>query len=365
MVKVLNIPTNGIRREGINSMLLRWVNLIDKTKINIDIAAVHNNATDVIEDYQKLGCRVMVLPDRQHHPIKYYISLFKLLKKEQYNAIHVHGSSGILGIELYISRLAGIKIRIAHSRNTTCDHLKSDILFRQLLYKNMTKALACSFAAGEWLFGNYSFEVMHNGIDASKFKFRSKIRQEIRKELRVDGNLVLGFVGNIKEQKNPLFLIDCIYELHKVDKSAVLLVVGDGDLKEKMESRAQKFNIEKNIFFVGRSKCVADLMSAMDILLFPSLFEGLGNVVLEAQISGLPVLVSDKVPRDCGLTELVKFLPIDKGVNPWINSIKEAESILLKVDREKVYSYVCSKMKEEHFDVLENASRLEEIYCGR
>lgn len=362
-MKVLNIPTNGVRREGINSMQLRWTREMDKTELQLDIAAVHNNAQDVIDDYKSLGCRVFELPDRQKKVFAYCAALNRLLRKEKYDAIHVHGSSGMLGIELALAKLAGIPVRIAHSRNTMCDHRALDKLLRPVMYACMTKGLACSSAAGEWLFGNRPFEVMHNGLNTELFRFDVEKRQETRKELGIDDSLVVGFAGNIKEQKNPLFLVDIIAELAKRDSGIKLLVVGDGAMMKQTQDKVSDLKLSNNVIFVGRSNEVPKYMAAMDAFLFPSLYEGFGNVVLEAQLSGLPVFVSNTVPMDCKITDQVVFLPITDGSGLWAESILETGAVDDAARLER-YTSVCQRMKEEHFDVHENASRLRALYVG-
>lgn len=362
-MKVLNIPTNGVRREGINSMQLRWTREMDKTGLQLDIAAVHNNAQDVIDDYKSLGCRVFELPDRQEEIFAYCKELNKLLRKEKYDAIHVHGSSGMLGIELALAKFAGIPVRIVHSRNTMCDHRSLDKLLRPVMYACMTKGLACSSAAGEWLFGNRPFEVMHNGLNTELFKFDARKRQEARKALGLDSSLVVGFAGNIKEQKNPLFLVDIIAELVKRDLNIKLLVVGDGAMMKQMQDKVDDLALSDNVIFVGRSNEVPKYMAAMDAFLFPSLYEGFGNVALEAQLSGLPVFVSNTVPADCKITDQVVFLPITDGAELWAESILRVGAID-DATRLARYDVVCQRMKEEHFDVHENASRLRTLYVG-
>lgn len=361
MVKVLNIPTNGVRREGINSMQLRWTRAMNKNDLQLDIAAVRDNAEDVIEDYKKLGCNVFVLPHRKKKILSYCFKLYKLLKKEKYDVIHVHGSSGFLGVELLIAKIAGVPVRIAHSRNTTCDNKFIDKLFRPILYACMTKGLACSKAAGEWLFGNRPFEVIHNGINTESFRLNEIKRSEVRKKLGIENSLTIGFVGNIKQQKNPLFLVDIISELAQKDLAAKLLIVGDGTMMKPMKDKITELSLNKDVIFIGRSNDVPQYMSAMDAFVFPSLYEGFGNVALEAQLSGLQVYVSETVPEDCKLSDHIAFLPINNGPKVWVDNILKNGKVENDVRLER-YDEVCINMKKNHFDIYENAKRLRELY---
>ncbi|MDO4982696.1 MAG: glycosyltransferase [Eubacteriales bacterium] len=360
-MRVLIIPTNGVRREGINSMALKWISKMNRTDMRIDIAAVHNNADDVIADYEKLGCRVFVLPDRKKKTAEYYSSLFKLIKREKYDAVHVNGSSGIMGLDLFAAKLAGVKVRIAHSRNTLCMNPKADRLLRPLLYYSMNRALACSEGAGKWLFGDRDFEIIHNGIETEKYRPNAEKRRMIREKLGVGSGLVAGFVGNVNEQKNPIFLIDVFECLYRKLPESYLLMVGDGVLFDRCKSHAQNLGISDRVIFVGRSDRVADYMQAMDILLFPSLNEGFGTVALEAQAAGMYVYASENVPTDCDLTGRVRFLPIDKGVQPWCDAIM---SDMAEFGSRDNYEEFCRAVSAGHFDLSESASRLRDIYFG-
>lgn len=136
MTRVLNIPSGGLRREGITSTQLVYAQYLQNTTVRMDMVATHNNDNEVIDEFRSFGCTVFELPDRRQHLMKYCFALFKTIKTNRYDVVHVHGSSSTIAIELFIARIAGVKKRIAHSRNTKCNHIVFDRLTRFLLYKN-------------------------------------------------------------------------------------------------------------------------------------------------------------------------------------------------------------------------------------
>lgn len=361
MVKVLNIVTNGLRREGITSAQMEFMRYIDKTDLQIDMALVCDSAPDVVKEFESIDCNVVPFPNRRKQLPAYIWSLFKKMRVERYDVVHVHGSSAFLAIELLTAKLAGVKKRIAHSENTKNKSPLLDRLGRPLFYATYTHALACGREAGEFLFGGRHVEVLHNGRDFDKFRFSSDIRGKYRNELGLGKKLTLGFVGNLIEQKNPLFLIDIIAQLQKRNPNIHMVIIGDGHKQEEMKHRCEELQIVDKVTFTGRVSNVYELVQACDIMLLPSLYEGLPNVVLEWQIAGLPTLVSDQVTQECKATELVSFLPIDKGASLWADAIERIEI----VDRAESSMRACEQMEKAGFEIKERAKRLRKIYMDK
>lgn len=296
---------------------------------------------------------------RQVKPIMYAIKLYKLLKEEHYDAIHVHGSSSMMVLELFIGKLAGVKIRIAHSHNTKSDNEKMNRLFKCLFNRLYTDAFACGEDAGKWLFGDSSsFVIIPNGKDLNLYKYNQIKRKEYRNLYHLNNKIVIGHVGNFNDQKNHEYLLNIFNELN--DDKYCLLLVGGGELQEKIVSLAKKMCIQNRIVFAGSvsSEKVAEIIQAMDIIVFPSKYEGFPNVLIEWQISGLPCLISDKITEAVKLTDLVKFLPIDKSPKIWAEEIKKTKII----DRKKDNLSIQRKVKEAGYDIKENAKKLENLY---
>lgn len=359
MIRVLNVMTGGIHRDGITNTQLEYMRCIDKSDLQIDILDVGNGDESDKKQFEAYECKVIEMPKRTKKPILYIIALYKLVKRNNYHAIHVHGSSSLLCIELLVAKKVGIPIRIAHARNTVSLHKKLDKLLRPLFYSSYTHALACGKAAGQFLFPNRKFIVFHNGKDLKKFSFSLEMRNKKRAKFNFKNEIVLGFVGTLNHQKNPFFLVDILSAALQSDMKVKLLIIGDGVLRKDMEDYAIRKNVYDKIIFTGRISNVNEVIQATDIMLLPSLYEGLPNVVLEWQISGLPILLSDRITKECAVTDLLKYLPIDSGAKIWVSAI---QSVDLKIDRRKKSEEACIAMKQAGFEIYSSAEKLKKLY---
>jgi glycosyltransferase involved in cell wall biosynthesis len=216
--------------------------------------------------------------------------------------------------------------------------------------------MCCSKEAGDWLFGkdsslNEKYMFIPNAIDVSRFAYNEKIRKEYREQYGVEGKLVFGHVGRFHEAKNHLFLLDVFNEIHSRKSDAVLMLIGDGELRAAIEAGIHRLGIDRSVILTGVRSDVSNLMHAMDVFLFPSLWEGLPVTVVEAQAAGLPCLVSDNVTKDIDISKLVHKLPTD-NVTEWADL---ALSALIRQD-------VSQEIKALGFDVEESANRLTAFY---
>lgn len=168
-IKILTLSTSGLgKKEGISTVILDNYTLFDKDRFQLDMIASGDYSNQLISEFQNIGVNIKYLPSRKNSVIHYITALVKLMKKEKYDAVYLHGSSAILSIELVIAKMCGCKIRVVHSHNTTCDHKMSDKILRPFFYRNYTVALACGREAGQWLYGKRPFDIIKNGVRAVK-----------------------------------------------------------------------------------------------------------------------------------------------------------------------------------------------------
>ena len=359
-IRVLHIMTGGIHREGISSTQLEFFKNIDMEKFEIYVAAVHNDNYQMIEEFRRIGCTVIVFKDRKKHTIEYFFQLVLKLNKLRPQIVHVHGSSAIMSIELLASKLAHVKVRIAHSRNTKADQVWSDKILRPLFNCLYTYGLACGEDAGKWLFGNKPYTVIHNGKDFEKFKFNESTRQKVRKQLHFEKKKIIGHVGTFNFQKNHEYLIKVFYEYQKKHPEAILYLMGEGPLKSAIEKLADHLEIREKIIFAGSVDNVSERLQAMDIMLFPSKFEGLPNVVLEWQVVGLPSIISNCITKECAPSELVEFESINESPEKWVKKINR---MLEKYNNRYSQSDIGIKaLKMNGFDIQDATKKLEDIY---
>lgn len=361
MTKILCVMTSGLYRDGIVSSQLEYLKHMDLTDLTMDILSINSPEEGIVESFEALGCRVIQLPNRVKELFKYRAALKKLIKAEKYQVLHVHGSSALMSIELDVAKKLGVPIRIAHSRNTTCSYKKIDRLLRSKFYRSYNVALACGKEAGEWLFPNRAFTVLHNGKDLKKFSFNEPLRLMLRDKFCFADKTVIGFVGSLSYQKNVEFLVSIFNSYHKMNPNSCLVIMGEGPHKENVEQLIKEYGLEDHVVMTGRISNVHEMLNAMDVMLLPSRYEGLPNVVLEWQISGLPSIVSSLVTEECKTTALVQFLPIDKGTDVWCQAINALD---LHSDRCAASKMSVQRMKEEKFDIEEGSKYLRELYLS-
>ena len=207
------------------------------------------------------------------------------------------------------------------------------------------------------MFSENGFEVINNGINTDAFCFNPEIRNAMRIKLGVESKYVLGFIGRLSEQKNPLFLIDVFYEFQKNYPDSVMLIIGEGDLRSTMEEKIYEYGLSECVILTGAISYCADYYQAMDCFLLPSNFEGLGIVLVEAQCSGLPCIASNNVPKSVNLTGNVSFLETISA-KEWAQKIAEIKNIDYKRSSQQ------QTIIEKGYDSKKLASHLQEIYLS-
>lgn len=357
MSKILVVNNVNFKLNGITKVILNYYWNMDKNGLSFDFLTI-NNVDDLLKkDLICSGANIFTF-DRRKHPFRYIFYLYKLIKKQKYDTIHVHGQSASMAVELWISKILGVKNRIAHSHNTEVSHKFVHYFLYPLFSLSYNKALACSTEAGKWLFRKRNFEVLNNGIFIKKFCFNEEKRKKIRSELSVaDNEILLGHVGIFNFQKNQSFLIDIMFKLSKISKKFKLILIGSGEYEKKIKEKAKNLGLDQCIIFAGEKNDVENYYHGMDIFVFPSLFEGLGIVLIEAQASGLPCLVSDAIPNAAKCSDRFYSLSLSSGVNNWIKEIL----LILKKNIDRKVSFVES-IKEKNLDITDEADKLRKIY---
>ena len=354
-MKVLMVNTLGLQTGGITVSMLNYIREIDREEIEIDITSTMESDDEVIKQFQESCCKIYRLEHRKNNLFRYLMGLYKVLKSNSYDIIHVHGNSATIFFELITAFLAGVKIRIAHSHNTTCDYKKVDKLLRPFFYFFCNGRFACGKDAGKWLFGKKDFQIIYNGIDINKFKFDINSRNKIRKKLSIkNDDVLLGNVGNLNTQKNQKFLIYMMEDLKVFSEKYKLIIIGNGDLEIQLKSKVKELNLQENIIFAGHINNVYEYLSALDYMIMPSLYEGFPVTLVEAQVSGLQCLISDRITEEVVSTDLVSRIPLNT-TSKWIEKITKTK---LTVNRESYFEIMGNK----GFTIIENAKKLQNQY---
>lgn len=327
-------------RGGIQSLVINWVSRFNKEKVHVDFLLLDDGKKYELEDFlKKLGCNVYKLDGIWIKQPLDFIKQAKALncffkEHHDYKVVHLHSTSKNYLVLKYAKKY-GIPIRIAHSHNIdfqTKNSIKKLVgnLLKPKLIRYSTDFFACSKIASEWLFGpkivnNSNFKVIHNAVDYDKFKFNENWRNDIRKELKISKNdIVIGHVGRFTNQKNHTFLIDVFYDVVRKDNNYKLLLIGTGELEDEIKAKVKKLDIGNNVIFAGFRNDVNKFIQAMDLFAFPSLFEGLGLVLVEAQASGLPCIATSlTIPEEVKINDNFWFEELNK--DKWVDIILNLE----------------------------------------
>lgn len=363
-IRILNLFTI-MNRGGAETMVMNYYRNIDRTKLQFDFM-VHREERGAYDDeIESLGGKIYRMPPIRPWTASNYKKTVRQFYKQhpEYQIIHAHMSE--LGYyDFTEAERAGVPVRIGHAHNRAHGFdFKSPVrwYYKTRMMPHITHMFMCGEESGECLFGNKNkehFIQMNNAIDAEKYIYNSAKREIIRKELGIsDDQIVVGHVGRFDPQKNHKFIIDIFAEVQKQDKNAVLMLVGDDSstIGKKIHQKVDQLGLQ-NVIFTGVRSDVADLMQAMDVFLFPSLFEGFGIVALEAQAAGMSTIVSNRIPSECFVTDLIKSVELSNDSTKWSSVVLEAA----KIQRRNTFE----EIKNAGFDIKENAKWLQEFYIN-
>lgn len=358
MIKILVINTVRFKLNGISAVIKNYYRAMNKENFIIDFVAIDEPSDEYRVFFEENQLKCFVFHKRKI--VNYFWGLVKLIRREEYDIVHVHGNSANMAIELLAVALGGVKIRIAHSHNTATMHPLMHKVLWPFFSKLCTIRLACGEDAGKWLYRDKMFTVLKNGIDSKQYLFSNEIRNMVREELGVQKDeVLLGHVGNFIEQKNHDFLIDVFSEAHKENSKLKLLLISDGMLMAKIKEKVHLLELDESVIFLGKTMMVQNYLQAIDLFLLPSLHEGLPLVLIEAQAAGLSCIVSDRVAREADLTNTGTYLPID-AVVPWVNVIRNYD--YYQYDRKTSSEKNIFMINEKGYDIRQNANELRHIY---
>ena len=361
-IRVLQV-IGRLNMGGVQSMLMNYYRHIDRNVIQFDFVVQDNKPEFFDNEIRELGGKI--------HPVRplkklfaFYIDLARVLKKNDYDIIHIHQNFASVHA-LIVAFLFSVKKRIVHSHNAYPE--KSFI--KRMTKKGITSIInvlsthrfACSKVAAIWLYGVKAVEknrtkIIHNAISVERFKFNADIRQAKRTELGVTNDFTIGHIGHLSGQKNPVFLIDIFYEISKLKNNVHLLLIGQGPLEQEIKSKVEKLGLNDKVTLLGTRSDVNEMLSAFDAFVFPSLYEGLGIVVVEAQAADLKCFISDKVTHEVALTELVTYIPLDASAKEW------AKTILSKADLTDTRKDMTKIIGQSGYDIALEARKLQGQY---
>lgn len=356
-VRILQVVTH-MERGGLESMIMNYYRHIDREKVQFDFLVHRQERAAFDDEIESLGGRIYRLPRLVPWSKNYLAALNRFFDEHsEHKIVHVHQDC-LSSVILKIAAQHNVPVRVAHSHSANQDkNLKYPIKlwYKRGIPKYATNLFACGKGAGDWMFGGASYQIINNAIDVVACAYNPTKRQEMRRQLGLENEFTIGHVGRFNQPKNHPFLLDIFAALLRKEPNAVLLLVGGGEGMSKMQEKAQELGIAKHVRFLGVRSDVADLMQAMDVFVFPSLYEGLPVTMVEAQAAGLPCIISDKVPPECILTEgLVDIMLLSASPEAWAAKILKKKN-LPRIDRR-------SEIAAHGFDITTEAVKLQKFY---
>jgi glycosyltransferase involved in cell wall biosynthesis len=369
-LRVLHV-VGQMSRGGIETWLMHVLRHIDRERVAVDILVATNRPGDYDAEARALGAKVIVCTGHTR-PWSYIPRIVRTLRREGPYDV-VHSNVGYFsGVIMWAARLAGIPIRITHSHNTEHSALRAtplrrlyERLCRQLIHRYATAGVACSVLAAVPLFGkrwqgDARWSILYYGIDFTPFYTRSE-HASLRRELGLPaGAAVVGHVGRFAPQKNHALLLEIFAKVSEQRRDARLLLVGDGPLRESIVQQAQRLGLVEKVVLAGVRSDVAELLSLMDVMVFPSHHEGLGLVLLEAQAAGLPSVITANLPEEgCVVPRLITRVDLSAPPSEWASAVVR---VLSEPERRAGAAAAIEIMQASDFNIDVSMRRLLQLY---
>lgn len=359
-IRVLHV-IGIMNRGGAETMIMNLYRNIDRSKVQFDFVENEGEEAAFDEEIRSLGGRIYHCPryrGKNHFAYTKWWNRFYESHVGEYAIVHGHiGSTA--AIYLSIARKHGI-YTIAHSHNSGT----ASVMYRTFAYPTRYIAdhfFACSRAAGISRYGKKiggdigRCQVLYNAINTAEFAYSEVLRQETRRSLGIgESQLVIGNISRFSRQKNHLFLLDVFQEIHSRRGDAVLLLVGDGELRLQIEAAIAEKHLENAVILAGVQSSTRDYYQAMDVFLMPSLYEGLPVSLVEAQTAGLPCCVSTGVPQEAAITDLVQFRSLEESPQAWADWVMSCAEIPRKA--------MTADIRKAGYDIAETSLWLQNYY---
>ena len=366
MPRVLQVMSSLQTGGGVQAMLRNYYAQLEPLAFQTDFVVCGAERGGLEPWFEALGAQIYHIPPRLANPMGNIRWLQRILDSGHYDVLHCHQDyHGALVMAM--AKHCGIPVRIIHSHQAyppegTLKRLRRQLESR-IVMRDATVLAACGELAGAWLYGQKAVDsgqvvILRNAIDVDVFAFSQEARCSLRREMAISRETtVIGHVGRFTEQKNHGLLLDIFAEFHRRRPDSVLLLAGDGPLRPEVEQQAARLQLQDAVRFLGMRTDVPQLLSAMDLFLLPSRWEGLCVVAVEAQANGLPCVCSNKVTGEVKLTNRLHFMPEEAYINPeaWCDVM---ERVLSDRRQDDATEFV----RDAGYDIRREAKRLEFLY---
>lgn len=360
--RVLEIASMN-HRAGIENFIMNVLRNIDHEKYQIDFLYTNNLVGPYDNEILSYGCNIYRI-----EPIgpsitmvkKHNNSLKELLLNINPNVVHIHANTAVGCLDSIIAKVMKINKIIVHSHNSLCGGKRSKLLhyfFKPMINYCATDKFGCSKSACRWMFYGKNNTVIKNGININNYKYNAKINAIIRKKYNLVGDKVIGHVGRFTLQKNHDFIIDTFNIIHKRNKCTKLILVGDGETKLDIINKIKLLDLVDSVIIIDESDNINEIMQSFDLFILPSIWEGLGIVLIEAQAVGIPCIVSEAIVDEAKITNLIHTVSLSKGPEGWAN-----KAFSLFNSDKKDYK---NELIEAGYDIKTTSNFLEDVYSWR
>ncbi len=334
MTKILCI-TGAMGSGGAETFMMKLFRNINKKELHIDfcVSVDHESLHD--KEILASGSKIHHITAKTVDAKKYKKDLIFVLKSEKYDVVFRLGDTCFSFFDLFIAKKCGVKKLGFRSCNSNFHGSKLHLTLHKLLRGFLSPFIHIKFApsteAALFTFGKHQVKkgnvhILHNGVNLPDFMYSHEDRNEARKELNIENKFVVGHIGRFFEQKNHSFIIDTFAEIHKKNKNSTLLLIGVGVLMDRIKEKVEDLGLTDSVIFSGERKDIGKLLSAMDVFLFPSFFEGMPNTVIEAQANGLSCIISDSITPEANITGLVEYVSLSKNAEYWADKVLNADT---------------------------------------
>lgn len=361
MIKVLQV-TGALNMGGAETMLMNVFREINRDKIQFDFIVSGKEIGFYESEAINLGACIYHIRKRSESFIGNLKDFYKIIKSNNYKVVHFHTQNAFFTMtQIIVARLAGVKRIIVHSHNTSDWRKgiarKMHFLCRPLLSILTDKKLSCGKAAAEWLYGSSrDTRIIPLPVACKKYLYSDEKYDVLRKKYGYTESVIYTHIGRFSDVKNHDFLLDVFYKIHDIEPNSILFLIGDGPLRNDIEKKIKELELLDSVVLWGNISDVNEKLVMSDVFLFPSKYEGFPTVVLEAQAAGVLCFISDTITKDVAITELVKYVSLDEGVDLWVQSIL-SRKCLNESERK-----IANRRIAEKYDVVQVAKCFEKIY---
>lgn len=360
-VRVLHVVTY-MKRSGLETMIMNYYRHIDRRKIQFDFLEHRFERSDFDDEIESLGGRIYRMPPINPISLKYRKMLDDFFSEhKEYRIVHCHMNC-MSSIPLYYAKKNNVDVRIAHSHTSNQKHdLKYPIriFYRSRIPSVATDLFACGEEAGKWMYGGKKYRIVRNAVDMNAMHFDGEARNRIRNNLAITAdNIIVGHIGRFCEMKNHEFLVEVFREVLKLNNEARLVLVGDGPGLNKIKRKVENIGIKNRVVFYGISENISEVLSAIDVFVLPSIYEGVPMTLVEARASGLRCIISDTVAaEEKVLIGGVKRLSLAEPPAIWAKEIVKASATYARHPINKIF--------EKEYGIAFQAQMLQDFYLSR